>query len=46
MFKEIGAFGKDDIQKLVELGFPLSHPEANRKGIILAFKTFKESLVI
>jgi hypothetical protein len=24
------------------LGFPLSHHEANRKGVLLAFKTFKE----
>jgi hypothetical protein len=40
--REIGAFDKDDIQKLVELGFPLSHHEANRKGIVLTFKTFKE----
>jgi hypothetical protein len=39
---EIGAFDKDDIQKLVELGFPFSHHEANRKGIVLAFKTFNE----
>jgi hypothetical protein len=31
--REIGAFDKDDIQKLVELGFPLSHHEANGKGI-------------
>jgi hypothetical protein len=40
--REIGAFFKDDIQKLVELGFPLNHHEANGKGIVLAFKTFKE----
>jgi hypothetical protein len=40
--REIGAFDKDDIQKLVELGFPLNHNEANGKGIVLAFKTFKE----
>jgi hypothetical protein len=40
--REIGAFDKDDIQKLVELGFPLSHYEANMKGIVSAFKTFKE----
>ncbi len=31
--REIGAFDKDDIQKLVELGFPLSYHEANRKGV-------------
>jgi hypothetical protein len=40
--REIGAFDKDDIQKLVELGFPLSHYEANMKGIVSAFKAFKE----
>jgi hypothetical protein len=40
--REIGAFDKDDIQKLVDLGFPLSHHEANRKVVLLAFKTFKE----
>ncbi len=40
--REIGAFDKDDIQKLVESGFPLSHYEANRKEIVSAFKTFKE----
>jgi hypothetical protein len=40
--REIGAFNKDDIQKLVELGFPLSHHVANEKGVVLAFKTFKE----
>jgi hypothetical protein len=37
--REIGAFDQEDIQKLVELGFPLSHHEANKKGIVLAFKT-------
>jgi hypothetical protein len=40
--REIGAFDKNDIQKLVELGFPLNAQEANRKGVLLAFKTFKE----
>jgi hypothetical protein len=36
----------DDIQKLVELGFPLSHHEANRKGIGLSFKHSKKNLDI
>jgi hypothetical protein len=40
--REIGAFDKKDIQKLVELGFPLCHHQANREGIVKAFKTFKE----
>ncbi len=40
--REIGTYNKDHIQRLVELGSPLSHHEANRKGIVLAFKTFME----
>jgi hypothetical protein len=40
--RKIDRFDKDDIQKLVDLGFPLSHHEAKRKGVLLAFKSFKE----